>query len=269
MPEFKFQIGDIVITKVGCEEAKLHAERGNYCSPTKHFIVGRIWEECPGGVQIHYRINWEDQVLTRNQIALNLTCLCFRSTSRSKEDAEMAQPDQNEPGLANPKSVVAMPYSPRRFDLPRPVSGTFGIAGSFSIDGKRTVSSLDSSRAAQLASAVDSAQHACNAVVKSFHSCVRHELTGNAIALACSDIVAPHPFAAGISGKNPASCRDSSALYHDAAVTTRCRSSMRSRRSASVVGSGPSISEAADDRITLSFWVIAWTPFLPLPQVAP
>lgn len=48
---FRFQIGDIVTVKTLAG----WGER-NWAPPTQLLILGRVWEECPGGVQKHYKI---------------------------------------------------------------------------------------------------------------------------------------------------------------------------------------------------------------------
>lgn len=59
MPEinFKFNIGDLVILKVGIEQSRLSALAGEAAMPMSFMICERQSQECPGGVQLHYVIS--------------------------------------------------------------------------------------------------------------------------------------------------------------------------------------------------------------------
>jgi hypothetical protein len=57
MPEFKFQIGDLVMTRVGAEEAKIGASHGEFAVPVVGTITARISEECTAGVQLSYHFS--------------------------------------------------------------------------------------------------------------------------------------------------------------------------------------------------------------------
>lgn len=57
MPDFQFNLGDLVITKVGAAEAQWNAEMGVTGAPIPFQITERWTQECPGGVQLKYSIS--------------------------------------------------------------------------------------------------------------------------------------------------------------------------------------------------------------------
>lgn len=60
---FKYQIGDVLQHKTVAWEPKLEERyKGIYPDriATPLIVLGRIWEECPGGVQKHYRLRGND-----------------------------------------------------------------------------------------------------------------------------------------------------------------------------------------------------------------
>lgn len=56
MPEFRFQIGDIVYTKVGVHDSQKWTRFGELRLPNAVMVCERISQECPGGVQLKYAI---------------------------------------------------------------------------------------------------------------------------------------------------------------------------------------------------------------------
>ena len=46
--QFEFEIGEIVYFKT--------ARNNQHCKPAKFQVVGRLVEECPGGIQLHYMV---------------------------------------------------------------------------------------------------------------------------------------------------------------------------------------------------------------------
>ena len=62
MSGFKFEIGDVVIFKSGLADARVSAailravriEFGR--APKPHVVTERLLQECPGGVQRHYKL---------------------------------------------------------------------------------------------------------------------------------------------------------------------------------------------------------------------
>lgn len=57
--EFKFKVGDFV--KLKTQENVVDDGRrwiGNPPGELRGHIVTRVYEECPGGVQLHYHVRW-------------------------------------------------------------------------------------------------------------------------------------------------------------------------------------------------------------------
>jgi hypothetical protein len=54
MAEFRFNIGDMVMAKATAEDVMAAAWCGILGIPKRMMVVGRLAEECPGGVQLHY-----------------------------------------------------------------------------------------------------------------------------------------------------------------------------------------------------------------------
>lgn len=48
---FKFGVGGVV-------KHVISANQSDYVSDKRGFVIERIWQECPGGVQRHYVIRW-------------------------------------------------------------------------------------------------------------------------------------------------------------------------------------------------------------------
>lgn len=60
---FRFKIGDFVVFKTACHDAKLSVQGGEVDPPRVFQVTARIWEECPGGVQRHYVLgSWSHRV---------------------------------------------------------------------------------------------------------------------------------------------------------------------------------------------------------------
>lgn len=51
---FKFEIGQIVTTRVAIAETVSAAKIGEGRHPHLYMVVSRFLDECPGGVQLHY-----------------------------------------------------------------------------------------------------------------------------------------------------------------------------------------------------------------------
>lgn len=56
--EFKFNVGDVVTTRLGREE---NADRMFARLKPRGIISVRHYEECPGGFQLHYHVRWFTQ----------------------------------------------------------------------------------------------------------------------------------------------------------------------------------------------------------------
>jgi hypothetical protein len=61
MPEFRFKIGDEVVFKQAQTEGLMAARVGRLQSPRVFIITERMWQECPGGVQLHYSFFARDE----------------------------------------------------------------------------------------------------------------------------------------------------------------------------------------------------------------
>ena len=83
---FKFQIGDIV-APVGSipfspEEFSWDQSRG------KFHIIGRLLEECPGGIQRHYDVRSRTAKGSVSMPCLKMTAIELRRTTTHAEDVE-------------------------------------------------------------------------------------------------------------------------------------------------------------------------------------
>lgn len=54
--KFKFKIGDLVYLKVGVQECLDCLKFGRTKFPTCHIVCERLCQECPGGIQLHYKL---------------------------------------------------------------------------------------------------------------------------------------------------------------------------------------------------------------------
>lgn len=69
---FHFNIGDMVIQRVGMEESMLAGRMGHITSPTVFLVTGRYYDECPGGIQKHYAISRNGQASKVHEMELML-----------------------------------------------------------------------------------------------------------------------------------------------------------------------------------------------------
>lgn len=70
--DFRFKVGDLVVTKVGIEECKLLCAGGEMHYPMIFMVIERHTQECPGGVQVHYTLGRPGAVNKFNDIELTL-----------------------------------------------------------------------------------------------------------------------------------------------------------------------------------------------------
>jgi hypothetical protein len=70
MPEFKFQIGQLVTLKTALADCLKRAGLGTLSTPTSGIVVERMSQECPGGVQLHYAVARNGETLRCNEIEL-------------------------------------------------------------------------------------------------------------------------------------------------------------------------------------------------------
>jgi hypothetical protein len=56
MADFKFQIGQLVTTKIGVAEAIDYCRAGQFRVPIRGVVVERVAQECSGGVQLRYKL---------------------------------------------------------------------------------------------------------------------------------------------------------------------------------------------------------------------
>lgn len=59
--DFKFKIGDVVTHKTMAPPYMKDGDKLGDPKPQMFTIVGRLMDECPGGVQKHYRVRITDQ----------------------------------------------------------------------------------------------------------------------------------------------------------------------------------------------------------------
>lgn len=72
MDVFKFQIGDIVLMKVGIAKAEMASSFPKECRymPQPLMVIERRLQECPGGTQRHYLLSIGDNQCLCNEIEL-------------------------------------------------------------------------------------------------------------------------------------------------------------------------------------------------------
>lgn len=57
MREFKFKIGDLVYSRAGIHDCKVGMRINSTRTPIATMISERVHQECPGGVQLHYKLD--------------------------------------------------------------------------------------------------------------------------------------------------------------------------------------------------------------------
>lgn len=67
---FRFKIGDLVATKIGIEEARLHCVSGELVMPTVAMVVGLVSDTCPGGTQLFCKCSRGPDVMTAHESEL-------------------------------------------------------------------------------------------------------------------------------------------------------------------------------------------------------
>lgn len=70
MPEFKFQIGDILCLRTALVECAANAAAGNRHYPVALQVIERRSQECPNGTQLHYAFSKGDQLALFNETEL-------------------------------------------------------------------------------------------------------------------------------------------------------------------------------------------------------
>ena len=68
MPEFKYQIGELVTTRQVLAEIEMAAKIGEARCPKALMIIERLTQECPGGVQLHYALSYDGSIYRVNEI---------------------------------------------------------------------------------------------------------------------------------------------------------------------------------------------------------
>lgn len=68
--DFKFKIGDMAYMKHSMADALSHADFGDGRFPRSLIILERFTQECPGGIQRHYLVAYDDGQIRCNEIML-------------------------------------------------------------------------------------------------------------------------------------------------------------------------------------------------------
>lgn len=67
--EFKFKIGDLVYMKCGINDCLVGLRVNTPKMPITFMVCERVSQECPGGVQLHYKLDQGESVLEETLVS--------------------------------------------------------------------------------------------------------------------------------------------------------------------------------------------------------
>lgn len=70
MPEFKFQIGELVYSKAALADCELFMDLGELQLPKAAMVIEQLTQTCPGGTQLRYSVALGGQVSNAHEIEL-------------------------------------------------------------------------------------------------------------------------------------------------------------------------------------------------------